>query len=139
MFLYYSFYFSCSLIPQRERKKRNALQQMCLMKLWSFESSIAFLYGTDPFFTLSVVRAVRASVTASITVFLNAVTFIFCYFLWSIVCLAFLPCQKCLKYILRTFLTFFPQLCFISAANPSQGLEQYCIKFRKSNQCGRGY
>lgn len=80
MFLYYSFYFSYSLIPQRERKKRNALQQMRLMKLWYFQSSVAFLYGTEPFFILSVIRPVCAFFTTNIAVFLNAVTFIFCFF-----------------------------------------------------------
>ncbi|XP_074935490.1 dual specificity protein phosphatase CDC14B isoform X2 [Phalacrocorax aristotelis] len=70
-----------SLIPQRERKKRNALQQMRLMKLWYFESSVAFLYGMEPFFILSMIRPVRAFFTSNIAVFLNAVTFIFCFFL----------------------------------------------------------
>jgi len=81
MFLCYSFYFSYSLIPQRERKKRNALQQIHLMKLWYFESSVAFLYGMEPFFILSAMRPVRAFFTTNIAVFLNAVTFTFCFFL----------------------------------------------------------
>lgn len=135
MFLYYSFYFSYSLIPQRERKKRNALQQMRLMKLWYFESSVAFLYGTEPFFMLSVIGPVHAFFTTSITVFLNAVTFIFCFFSLKYR-LLILPCQKCqLETHIECIFNFFPQICFISAANPSQGLKQYCVKFQISNQC----
>lgn len=110
MFLCCSFYFSCSLILQRERKKMNTLQQLYLMKLWYFLSSVAFLYETEPFFIFSANTLICAFFTTDIAVFLNTMTFTMFIF-WNIVCFI-LPTMLASNNFLSTHLHFFSSNMF---------------------------